>query len=50
MPIPEFLAFLHQARQSRILARASPDEADRYKSCCRYWLLMARRAPGLLLP
>ncbi len=41
---PEFIAFLLSARQSRILAKACPSEADHYKSCCRYWLAMARKA------
>jgi hypothetical protein len=42
--------FLHQARQSRILARACPSEAEHYKSCARYWLTMAKRAQGPPLP
>jgi hypothetical protein len=46
----EFNTFLHQARQSRILARACPSEADHYKSCCHYWLTMAHRAQGPPLP
>jgi hypothetical protein len=50
MTSPEFIAFLHCARQSRLLARACPDLADHYKGCARYWLAMAHRSPGLLLP
>jgi hypothetical protein len=46
----EFITFLHQARQSRILARACPSEAEHYKSCARYWLTMAKRAQGPPLP
>ena len=42
----EFLTFLNQARQSSILVRACPSEADHYKSCCRCWLTMAHRAQG----
>ena len=47
---PEFITFLFCARQSRLLARACPAEADHYKSCCRYWLTMAHRAQGPPLP
>jgi hypothetical protein len=49
-PTPEFITFLFCARQSRLLARACPSEADHYKSCCRYWLTMAHRAQGPPLP
>ncbi len=49
-PAPEFITFLFCARQSRLLARACPAEADHYKSCCRYWLTMAHRAQGPPLP
>ena len=49
-PAPEFITFLFCARQSRILARACPAEAEHYKSCCRYWLTMAHRAQGPPLP
>ena len=45
-PAPEFITFLQQARQSRILVRACPAEAEHYKSCARYWLAMAHRAQG----
>jgi hypothetical protein len=37
-------------RQSRLLARACPAEAEHYKSCARYWLTMAHRAQGPPLP
>ena len=47
---PEFIVYLLAARQSRILVRACPAEADHYKSCARYWLAMARRAHGPPLP
>ncbi len=50
MAVPEFLTFLNQARQSRILVRACPAEADHYKSCARYWLAMAHQAQGPPLP
>ncbi len=50
MAVPEFLTFLNQARQSRILVRACPAEADHYKSCARYWLVMAHKAQGPPLP
>ncbi len=46
----EYITFLFCARQSRLLARACPAEADHYKSCCRYWLTMAHRAQGPPLP
>ena len=46
----EFIIFLQQARQSRILARACPAEADHYKICARFWLAMAHRAQGPPLP
>ncbi len=49
-PAPEYITFLFCARQSRLLARACPAEADHYKSCCRYWLTMAHRAQGPPLP
>jgi len=49
-PAPEFITFLFCARQSRLLARACPAEAEHYKSCCRYWLTMAHRAQGPPLP
>ena len=47
---PEFITFLNQARQSRLLVRACPAEADHYKSCARYWLAMAHKAQGPPLP
>ena len=47
---PEFITFLFCARQSRLLVRACPAEADHYKSCCRCWLTMAHRAQGPPLP
>jgi hypothetical protein len=47
---PEYITFLNQARQSRLLVRACPAEADHYKSCARYWLAMAHRAQGPPLP
>ena len=50
MAAHEFVTFLHLARQSRLLAQACPSEADYYKSNCRYWLAMARRAQGPPLP
>jgi hypothetical protein len=50
MPALEFITFLHCARQSRILAKACPGEASRYKGCCRYWLAMAHQAQGPPLP
>jgi hypothetical protein len=43
---PEFINFLSQARQSRVLANVCPDEASRYKACCRDWLAMAHQAQG----
>jgi hypothetical protein len=50
MATPEFIVFLHCARQSRILAKACPAEAEHYKSCCRFWLTMAHRAQPPPLP
>jgi hypothetical protein len=50
MATREFIVFLHCARQSRILAKACPAEAEHFKSCCRYWLTMAHRAQPLPLP
>ena len=50
MMAPEFIAFLHRARQARLCALACPDEAEHYKACCRYWLAMARKATGPPLP
>jgi hypothetical protein len=50
MAIPEFIIFLHRARQSRILAKACPAEAEHYKSRCRFWLTMAHRAQPSPLP
>ncbi len=47
---PEYITFLNQARQSRILVRACPAEADHFKSCARYWLAMAHKAQGPPLP
>jgi hypothetical protein len=47
---PEFAIFLYQARQSRLLVKACPTEASRYKSACRYWLAMAHQAQGPPLP
>jgi hypothetical protein len=47
---PEFAVYLHCARQSRILAKACPTEADHYKGCCWFWLTMAHQAPGPPLP
>ncbi len=47
---PEFITFLQQARQSRILVRACRAEADHYKSCARYLLAMAHKAQGPPLP
>jgi hypothetical protein len=46
----EFITFLYQARQSRILAKACPSEASRYKSVCRFWLAMAHQAQPPPLP
>jgi hypothetical protein len=46
----EFLTFLHHARQSRLLAKACPAEANHYKACCRFWLSMAQQAQGPPLP
>lgn len=50
MAAREFLTFLYQARQSRLLAKASPTKADYYKSACRFWLAMAHQAQGPPLP
>jgi hypothetical protein len=50
MATREFIVFLHCARRSRILARACPEEAAHYKSCCRYWLAMAHRASPSPVP
>jgi hypothetical protein len=50
MAVPEFIAFLHQARQARLLAKACRAEADHYKVCCRFWLTMAHQAQGPPLP
>ncbi|WP_201838842.1 hypothetical protein [Microvirga zambiensis] len=50
MAIPEFIVFLHCARRSRILAKACPEEAAQHKSCCRFWVEMARRAQPPPLP
>ena len=50
MALLEFVTFLNQARQCRILVRACPDRADHFKSACRYWLAMAHRAQGPPLP
>jgi hypothetical protein len=50
MAVLEFITFLRQARQSRLLAKACATEADHYKACARYWLVMARRAQGPPLP
>ena len=50
---PEFLTFLHCARQARLCALACPDEAEHYKARARYWLAMAgvaRRREGRKLP
>ena len=46
----EFITFLQQARQARILAKACPTDADNYKSRARYWLAMAHQAQGPPLP
>ncbi len=46
----EFITFLFCARQSRLLVRACPAEADHFKSCARYWLAMAYKAQGPPLP
>jgi hypothetical protein len=50
MAIPEFIVFLHCAHQSRILAKACPQVAEHFKSCCRFWLTMAHRAQPPPLP
>jgi hypothetical protein len=47
---PEFIVYLLAARQTRLLVRAYPAEADAYKSRCRYWLSMAHKAQGPPLP
>jgi hypothetical protein len=47
---PEFITFLHQARQLRLMAKSCPDEARHYKSACRFWLAMAHQAQGPPLP
>ena len=50
MAIPEFIVFLRCARQARLLAKACPQEAEHFKSCCRFWLTMAHRAQPSPLP
>jgi hypothetical protein len=50
MSAPEFITFMNQARHSRLLAKACPQETDRFKSACRYWLAMAHQAQGPPLP
>lgn len=50
MAAAEFITFLNQARQSRIVAKACPEEALRFKSACRFWLSMAHQAQGPPLP
>ena len=46
----EALAYLAAARQARLCALACPEEAEHYKTCCRYWLAMTAKATGPPLP